>query len=441
MNMFCSLLLVINLCIVGTISQTVVRGVVGQEITLPCSYSVRGGTTHMCWGQGSCPNSKCSNEILRTDGRRVTSRTSSRYQLRGWITRGDVSLTIVNLKEGDKGMYCCRIEVPGWFNDLKKTLNLQVGRATTTTSQTTTTTKSHPVPITTTSVPPMTTASPPTAFLLTAPSAVPPVPPLTTNVPPMSTSSMKEATEVLTSDPPFVNINPSKPNLQTVFGYNYNFLTTESEIATSTAVTTSPPWTLLTHKNTENIENQPTSVPITTYPAAITNMSHTAAMLSAMTPLTTTVTIPITYPFISPTTSSSPTVSAVALPITNVSSMTTSSASTAVALLTSSPLLVNTKSLSTSPQHECIEHDSSLTPEAVASSTGMAQVWKILSHNHAAVSCAVVVLVLLLVVLLLIVKRKNITLYQCNKAKSVNEVEEPEKMLIGMEGDNGIFAL
>ncbi|XP_060096235.1 T-cell immunoglobulin and mucin domain-containing protein 4-like isoform X2 [Heteronotia binoei] len=393
MNMFCSLLLVINLCIVGTISQTVVRGVVGQEITLPCSYSVRGGTTHMCWGQGSCPNSKCSNEILRTDGRRVTSRTSSRYQLRGWITRGDVSLTIVNLKEGDKGMYCCRIEVPGWFNDLKKTLNLQVGRATTTTSQTTTTTKSHPVPITTTSVPPMTTASPPTAFLLTAPSAVPPVPPLTTNVPPMSTSSMKEATEVLTSDPPFVNINPSKPNLQTVFGYNYNFLTTESEIATSTAVTTSPPWTLLTHKNTENIENQPTSV------------------------------------------------SAVALPITNVSSMTTSSASTAVALLTSSPLLVNTKSLSTSPQHECIEHDSSLTPEAVASSTGMAQVWKILSHNHAAVSCAVVVLVLLLVVLLLIVKRKNITLYQCNKAKSVNEVEEPEKMLIGMEGDNGIFAL
>lgn len=112
----------------NTISQTVVRGVVGQAIKLPCTYSVpsRDHLTSMCWGKDKCPNSKCSNEILRTNGMQVTSRKSRRYQLNGQITRGDVSLTILNVNNGDNGAYCCRIEVRGWFNDIKKNMVLQV---------------------------------------------------------------------------------------------------------------------------------------------------------------------------------------------------------------------------------------------------------------------------------------------------------------------------
>ncbi|NXQ35159.1 HAVR1 protein, partial [Alaudala cheleensis] len=103
-----------------TASELVVVGEVGQDVTVPCYYSVqsRKDITTMCWGRDKCPNSKCSRTIIWTDGWRVTEQHSSRYQLKGDLHRGDVSLTIVNAREADSGIYCCRVEVPGWFNDL-----------------------------------------------------------------------------------------------------------------------------------------------------------------------------------------------------------------------------------------------------------------------------------------------------------------------------------
>ncbi|KAF4015286.1 hypothetical protein G4228_006900 [Cervus hanglu yarkandensis] len=92
----------------------------------------------MCWGKGECPNSKCNDELLYTDGTKVISRKSSKYQLQGIIQRGDVSLTIINTSEGDQSVYCCRIEVPGWFNDVKMNIRLDLRRAPTTTRSTTT---------------------------------------------------------------------------------------------------------------------------------------------------------------------------------------------------------------------------------------------------------------------------------------------------------------
>ncbi|XP_019361630.1 PREDICTED: T-cell immunoglobulin and mucin domain-containing protein 4-like isoform X1 [Gavialis gangeticus] len=142
-------------------SQTVVQGVTGQSVRLPCYYRVgrASDVSVMCWGRGSCPNSKCNNEIIRTDGMRVVSSKSMRYQLTGHLDMGDVSLTIRNVKEGDRGVYCCRIEVPGWFNDIKQNLELKVERAVTT---------SHPPhpPTTTTLVPAVVTTHPamPPAF-------------------------------------------------------------------------------------------------------------------------------------------------------------------------------------------------------------------------------------------------------------------------------------
>lgn len=80
----------------------------------------------MCWGKGSCPNSKCNEELLHTDEKKVLSRKSAKYELRGNIQRGDVSLTIFNTNNGDESVYCCRIEVPGWFNDVKKNIRLKL---------------------------------------------------------------------------------------------------------------------------------------------------------------------------------------------------------------------------------------------------------------------------------------------------------------------------
>ncbi|CAI5766826.1 T-cell immunoglobulin and mucin domain-containing protein 4-like [Podarcis lilfordi] len=216
--------IVIHICIVDTISETVVRGVVGQAIKLPCTYPVQNSDdlTDMCWGRGSCPNSKCSNEILRTDGRRVISRNSHRYQLRGSVTRGDVSLTITGLNERDKGLYCCRIEIPGWFNDIKMTLNLQVNRATTTVSTTTTTVSTTtiattPQVIITTSTPSplITTVTFPQAspFISNSPDS-PTAAPTDAHIPTMTTYFVTTDMAFLTTVSPSVNFKPSPTRRQ-----------------------------------------------------------------------------------------------------------------------------------------------------------------------------------------------------------------------------------
>ncbi|XP_032997743.1 uncharacterized protein LOC117042304 [Lacerta agilis] len=215
--------IVIHICIVDTISQTVVRGVVGQAITLPCTYRVQNShdLTDMCWGRGSCPNSKCSNEILRTNGKRVISRNSYRYQLRGSLTRGDVSLTIAGLNERDKGLYCCRIEVPGWFNDIKITLNLQVNRATTTVSTTTTTvatttiaTTPQVIITTSTTSPLITTVTFPQASPFISNSPASPAAPTDVHIPTMTTSFVTTDTAFLTTVSPSVSFKPSPTSRQ-----------------------------------------------------------------------------------------------------------------------------------------------------------------------------------------------------------------------------------
>ncbi|XP_010577515.1 PREDICTED: T-cell immunoglobulin and mucin domain-containing protein 4-like [Haliaeetus leucocephalus] len=123
--------IMIQILIAHTASEAVVRGVIGQPVQLPCFYQVsrQKDISDMCWGRGPCPNSKCSNKILHTTGNRVTFRKSQRYSLRGYISYGDVSLTIGKVKAEDAGIYCCRVEIPGWFNDIKRNMRLEVVRA------------------------------------------------------------------------------------------------------------------------------------------------------------------------------------------------------------------------------------------------------------------------------------------------------------------------
>ncbi|XP_005147423.2 T-cell immunoglobulin and mucin domain-containing protein 4 isoform X2 [Melopsittacus undulatus] len=117
--------------IVHATSEAVIRGIIGQSVNLPCFYKVarHKDISDMCWGRGPCPNSKCNNKVLHTTGNRVTYRISQRYSLRGYISYGDVSLTIANVQSEDAGTYCCRVEIPGWFNDIKQNIQLEVDRA------------------------------------------------------------------------------------------------------------------------------------------------------------------------------------------------------------------------------------------------------------------------------------------------------------------------
>ncbi|XP_069619494.1 hepatitis A virus cellular receptor 2 homolog isoform X1 [Ranitomeya imitator] len=94
---------------------------------LPCTYSAE--TTTMCWGRDGCPNYWCNNEIIRTDGRIVTGRKSDRYKLLGNISQGNVSLTIIGVTKDDEGTYCCRVEIPGPFNDIKLERTVKIRQA------------------------------------------------------------------------------------------------------------------------------------------------------------------------------------------------------------------------------------------------------------------------------------------------------------------------
>ncbi|NXP13922.1 HAVR1 protein, partial [Thinocorus orbignyianus] len=120
----------------STVSQSIVKGEVGQTITVPCSYSVKNkqDITSMCWGRGRCPASKCSQTIIWTDGWKVTEQSNSRYMLNGDLQMGDVSLTIVNAVEADSGTYCCRVEISGWFNDQLNNYDVVIEKARTSTA-------------------------------------------------------------------------------------------------------------------------------------------------------------------------------------------------------------------------------------------------------------------------------------------------------------------
>ncbi|XP_030000570.1 T-cell immunoglobulin and mucin domain-containing protein 4-like isoform X2 [Sphaeramia orbicularis] len=104
-----------------------VTGFVGHNVTLPCSYdSQTHGVLSFCWGQGKVPRSKCSNTILSSQDGEVSLRQSSRYQLLGSVADGDVSLTILHAEQSDAGVYGCRVEIPGWFNDYKVNIHLDM---------------------------------------------------------------------------------------------------------------------------------------------------------------------------------------------------------------------------------------------------------------------------------------------------------------------------
>ncbi|CAM9468243.1 unnamed protein product [Bubo scandiacus] len=262
--------IMMQIFIVHTASEAVVRGVIGKPVQLSCFYHVAQDKdiSDMCWGRGPCPKSKCNNKILHTTGDRVTFRKSRRYSLRGNISSGDVSLTIGRVKAEDAGTYCCRVEIAGWFNDIKQNMQLEV--------------RAPPVRITTTRKAPVsprhfrkTTFAPQatsdhqttaeTAVLLTTNTAV-----LITTVPPattVNTESPAVITLETTAHPTFaVTANDTFPSTMVTTsalpdfstGFQAADMRTEdddmfcpAESVTLPGVTTESPSTLLTAERTK----------------------------------------------------------------------------------------------------------------------------------------------------------------------------------------------
>ncbi|KAJ8281551.1 hypothetical protein COCON_G00040700 [Conger conger] len=131
MNTLCSSILLTQLLlhllpVCDGSTQTLI-GQTGGSVTLPCLYDVKAnGLTPICWGRDLVPTFKCSNTIVSTDGEQVTIKESRRYRLQSGLKKGNVSLTIVNLTEEDSGIYGCRVEIPGLFNDKKLNFDLTV---------------------------------------------------------------------------------------------------------------------------------------------------------------------------------------------------------------------------------------------------------------------------------------------------------------------------
>lgn len=97
-----------------------VNGNIGDSVTLPCTYDTQAnGVLSFCWGRGKVPHSKCTNLILSSYYGDVIFRESPRYQLLSGVKQGNISLTILNAQKTDAGVYGCRVEIPGWFNDQK----------------------------------------------------------------------------------------------------------------------------------------------------------------------------------------------------------------------------------------------------------------------------------------------------------------------------------
>lgn len=111
----------------GSVSTDGIIATVGTDVTLICNYDAKYyGKLSACWGRGAIPSRGCADEVIKSDGSAMVSRLSERYLFMGNLEEGDVSLTIRQLEESDSGIYGCRVEIPGWFNDHKHQLTLTV---------------------------------------------------------------------------------------------------------------------------------------------------------------------------------------------------------------------------------------------------------------------------------------------------------------------------
>nr|XP_057920578.1 T-cell immunoglobulin and mucin domain-containing protein 4-like isoform X2 [Doryrhamphus excisus] len=80
----------------------------GANVTLDCYYEPEAEPRTVCWGRSVTDDwEDCKDEMIRTDGKMMVSRSSERYHFAGNIAEGDMSVTIMDVKEDDFGLYFC----------------------------------------------------------------------------------------------------------------------------------------------------------------------------------------------------------------------------------------------------------------------------------------------------------------------------------------------
>ncbi|XP_061608441.1 T-cell immunoglobulin and mucin domain-containing protein 4-like isoform X2 [Phyllopteryx taeniolatus] len=131
---FSTLLLCCLLLTVCESGASPVVGIMGQHVTLTCTYDVvKHGPLSACWSRGYLPLLGCGNQIISTNGSSVRA-NSRRYKLLGRLEAGNISLTILDAKKEDAGEYGCRVMINGIFNDKKYHIKLIIKDAPQTTT-------------------------------------------------------------------------------------------------------------------------------------------------------------------------------------------------------------------------------------------------------------------------------------------------------------------
>ncbi|XP_051903168.1 hepatitis A virus cellular receptor 1-like [Hippocampus zosterae] len=97
-------------------AETVV-GVAGRRVSLPCRVAAakRKGV-HVCWGRGEPAFFSCHNVLVNAVGERLMYKSSYRYSVSSAPSK-EPQLSIFNVRPSDSGLYHCRVQLPGPFND------------------------------------------------------------------------------------------------------------------------------------------------------------------------------------------------------------------------------------------------------------------------------------------------------------------------------------
>ncbi|XP_026166072.1 hepatitis A virus cellular receptor 1 homolog [Mastacembelus armatus] len=107
-------------CVAAAVTMETVVGFAGRRVTLPCRLEEKNQRgVEVCWGRGEPSLFTCHNTVVNAAGEQMFYRKSYRYSV-----SPSSSLSILSARPSDSGLYHCRVQLPGLFNDQISTVHL-----------------------------------------------------------------------------------------------------------------------------------------------------------------------------------------------------------------------------------------------------------------------------------------------------------------------------